>query len=163
MPSLKEIRRLEAERLAKAAKRKVGRADRRARKNATLATEAPLVSAKAIGAKPAAPVMGHIKQARQNLVEAFEGIGGVPQLIKWGKANLTEFYRIWSRLVPKEAAEEQNSSLETLLAMLAARGDQPVATAAYEIGVDKMRQGQAGADAEDAALALAAFEGGTIQ
>lgn len=33
---------------------------------------------------------------------AFEGLGGVPALIRWGKTHKTEFYKLYSRLIPVE-------------------------------------------------------------
>lgn len=39
------------------------------------------------------------------LTEAFDGLGGVPALVDWGKDNPTPFYLCWSRLAPKEAPE----------------------------------------------------------
>lgn len=36
------------------------------------------------------------------LQQAFDDIGGVEALVSWGKDNRTEFYRIWSKLIPNE-------------------------------------------------------------
>lgn len=36
------------------------------------------------------------------LQEAFDGIGGVSALKKWGKENPTEFYKLWAKLLPQE-------------------------------------------------------------
>src|SRR5262245_5967309 len=38
------------------------------------------------------------------LLEAFEGVGGVAELIAWAKkpANRGEFYKLWAKLVPTE-------------------------------------------------------------
>jgi hypothetical protein len=43
------------------------------------------------------------RAAKEAFGLAFEGIGGVPALIKWGKANRTEFYKLYARLIPTEA------------------------------------------------------------
>jgi hypothetical protein len=40
--------------------------------------------------------------AKEALTLAFQGIGGVPALTEWAKDNQTEFYKIWSRLLPQE-------------------------------------------------------------
>jgi hypothetical protein len=39
---------------------------------------------------------------KEALEQAFEGIGGVKALINWGNdpKNQTEFYKIWSKLLP---------------------------------------------------------------
>jgi hypothetical protein len=36
------------------------------------------------------------------LEQAFQEIGGLPSLVKWGKKNPDEFYRLWAKLLPKE-------------------------------------------------------------
>lgn len=36
------------------------------------------------------------------LTEAFAGLGGVAHLQSWANDNPTEFYRIWSKLLPTE-------------------------------------------------------------
>jgi len=40
------------------------------------------------------------KSVKEALAEAFEGMGGIPALIRWGKQNPTDFYRLWARLLP---------------------------------------------------------------
>lgn len=44
-------------------------------------------------------ITASIKQA---LTDAFDNLGGVPSLVKWGKENQTEFYKLWSKLVPQD-------------------------------------------------------------
>lgn len=38
----------------------------------------------------------------QALTDAFDNLGGVPSLVKWGEANRGEFYKLWSKLVPRD-------------------------------------------------------------
>ena len=33
---------------------------------------------------------------------AYADLGGDARLVEWAQENLTEFYRIWSRLLPKQ-------------------------------------------------------------
>ncbi len=40
------------------------------------------------------------------LEKAFEQLGGVPALVTWGKANPSEFYKLWARMLPKEIKAE---------------------------------------------------------
>lgn len=40
--------------------------------------------------------------AKEALLGAFERMGGEAGLVRWGKKNPTEFYRIWARLLPRE-------------------------------------------------------------
>jgi len=42
------------------------------------------------------------RAAKEAFGLAFDGIGGVPALIKWGKSNRAEFYRLYARLIPTE-------------------------------------------------------------
>jgi hypothetical protein len=108
------------------------------------------------GAKGAAQSPKTVRLAREHLPEAFDFMGGVAGLVAWGKQNPTEFYRIWARLVPKEAAPEaETMPLETLLAKLAEREHLSITDAAIEIGAEKLEQGRAQAAREDAEAALA--------
>ncbi|MDY0012842.1 MAG: hypothetical protein RBS40_08130 [Rhodocyclaceae bacterium] len=43
---------------------------------------------------------------KQALAEAFQGIGGVPSLIKWAQEEPTEFYKLWSKTLPQEIKQE---------------------------------------------------------
>jgi hypothetical protein len=36
------------------------------------------------------------------LHEAFDKLGGVPSLVKWGKDNPGEFYKLWCKTLPTE-------------------------------------------------------------
>jgi hypothetical protein len=40
------------------------------------------------------------KSVKEALAEAFEQMGGVPSLVKWGRLNQTDFYKLWTRLLP---------------------------------------------------------------
>lgn len=61
------------------------------------------------------------RHAKEALELAFQGVGGVPELIKWGKENRTEFYKIWARLIPKDVQVGASEGLEAMLAKLAER------------------------------------------
>lgn len=39
---------------------------------------------------------------KQALEMAFEQMGGVPTLLTWAKAEPTEFYKLWGKLIPKD-------------------------------------------------------------
>lgn len=105
-----------------------------------------------------------VRMARENLSQAFDDMGGVPALVKWGKANPTEFYRIWARLIPKEAVEETSRlPLEDLLARLAAKADESVQAAATAIGQEVLAKAKKKVSLEDAQAALFATEETTLQ
>lgn len=88
--------------------------------------------------------------ARDNLAAAFDYMGGVPALVVWGRANPTEFYRIWARLIPRESAETSAAlPLEALLEKLATREEQSVGQAAREIGEELIAEGKRAAELED--------------
>lgn len=38
------------------------------------------------------------------LTAAFEQMGGVPFLVRWGTANPTEFFALWGKMLPTEVA-----------------------------------------------------------
>lgn len=38
--------------------------------------------------------------AKEAFALAFEGLGGVPKLIEWAKANPSEFFKLYARLIP---------------------------------------------------------------
>jgi hypothetical protein len=50
-------------------------------------------------------------QAKEALSQAFADLGGVPALVTWAKDNPTDFYRIWSKILPTEI---KNADGETL-------------------------------------------------
>lgn len=92
-------------------------------------------------------------KARDDLALAFDLMGGVPALVVWGRTNPTEFYRLWARLIPREAADtSQALPLETLLEKLASREEQSVGQAAFEIGAELLAEGKRRAAEEDAEL-----------
>lgn len=39
---------------------------------------------------------------RNAFYNAFFKLGGIPELVKWGKNNRTEYYKILAKLMPKE-------------------------------------------------------------
>ena len=41
-------------------------------------------------------------EVKTALQEAFAKLGGVKSLVKWGEENPTDFYKIWSKLIPTE-------------------------------------------------------------
>jgi hypothetical protein len=43
---------------------------------------------------------------KEALQAAFEGIGGVPRLIAWAQEEPTEFYKLWSKILPQEIKQE---------------------------------------------------------
>jgi hypothetical protein len=45
------------------------------------------------------------------LCRAFDGLGGVPALIDWGRTNPTEFYRLWARLLPQDMKAQLSANV----------------------------------------------------
>ena len=43
---------------------------------------------------------------REAIVAAFEKMGGVDALVKWAKKNPTDFYKLWTRLLPVQITGE---------------------------------------------------------
>lgn len=82
------------------------------------------------------------------LEEAFEKLGGVGSLVDWGRDNLTEFYRLWSKMLPRDMNVNLADAAGTIGAEVRARLDE----------VDGIGHGQSGevggghvADVADAA------------
>lgn len=46
---------------------------------------------------------------------AFQGIGGVQSLQEWAQDNQTEFYKIWSRLLPLEVTGEGGDPIKMVI------------------------------------------------
>lgn len=42
------------------------------------------------------------RSAKEALEAAFEGMGGVPQLLAWAQSDPGEFYKLWAKLLPKD-------------------------------------------------------------
>ena len=55
---------------------------------------------------------------RNAFIETFEELGGVDNLVEWARCNQTEFYRMLSRLLPREVEAtvvSQSSLVEALM------------------------------------------------
>lgn len=92
-----------------------------------------------------------MSQARQDLADAFDLMGGVPALVAWGKQHPTDFYRLWAKLIPATAQKESDAlPLETLLSELASREAMSVREAAMDVGHSLLEKGRKQAEAEDA-------------
>ena len=59
------------------------------------------------------------RSAKATLEEAFERLGGVDGLVAWGLTNKDDFYKLWSRLIPKDVQHHASEGLEELLGRLA--------------------------------------------
>jgi len=73
------------------------------------------------GRRPGVPnkITASVKEA---LVEAFERMGGVPSLVKWGKKHPGEFYRLWLRLLPIQLTGMNNQPIEVSVSLEWLRG-----------------------------------------
>ena len=45
-------------------------------------------------------------QVKENIVAVFNRLDGTSGMAKWAKKNLTEFYRLYARLIPTEVIGE---------------------------------------------------------
>jgi hypothetical protein len=50
--------------------------------------------------KPKGAINKVSRSVKEALTEAFDKMGGVPSLVKWGRLNQTDFYKLWTRLLP---------------------------------------------------------------
>lgn len=46
------------------------------------------------------------QQVVNAFLDAFQLIGGTPRLALWGHENPTEFYKLWSKLAPRQVEQE---------------------------------------------------------
>lgn len=53
--------------------------------------------ARTLGAKNKIP-----QAAKENIAAVFVRLGGTAEMARWAKDNLTEFYKLYARLVPTE-------------------------------------------------------------
>jgi hypothetical protein len=49
------------------------------------------------------------------LIAAFEKLGGADALAAWGEGHQTEFYKLWSRLLPDELKNADGDSLRVVV------------------------------------------------
>lgn len=48
---------------------------------------------------------------KEALTTAFDGLGGTLALTNWGKANPTQFYALWAKLLPQEVSAKVDQSV----------------------------------------------------
>ncbi len=46
------------------------------------------------------------------LIEAFEKMGGVKSLLKWGRSEPTEFYKLWAKMLPTDVEASIKGKIE---------------------------------------------------
>jgi hypothetical protein len=44
------------------------------------------------------------QSAKDNILAVFTRLGGTAQMAEWAKENLTEFYKLYARLIPTEVS-----------------------------------------------------------
>lgn len=52
---------------------------------------------------------------KEALTAAFEGVGGVAQLVKWAKQNETEFYKLWAKMLPTEVKGDLGAGITLIV------------------------------------------------
>ena len=52
---------------------------------------------------------------KQCLINAFEHIGGWKNLSKWASENETDFYKLWSKMIPHEITGEDGGDVKITL------------------------------------------------
>lgn len=56
--------------------------------------------------RPPGAVNKSTRAVKEALQEAFEGMGGTASLIEWAKSEPTEFYKLWTKMLPAEVKAE---------------------------------------------------------
>lgn len=67
------------------------------------------------GRKPGVPNKW-TTSVKDALEEAFQELGGVPSLVQWGRREPGEFYKVWSKLLPRNIEIKGTLTLEQLVA-----------------------------------------------
>ena len=57
------------------------------------------------------------KAVKEALSECFDEMGGVQSLVEWGKANQTEFYKLWCKMLPTEVKAEVTAEITPISAV----------------------------------------------
>ena len=55
------------------------------------------------------------RAVKQCLLNAFEEMGGWENLARWGADNETEFYRLWSKMIPHEVTGEDGGDISVTI------------------------------------------------
>ena len=55
------------------------------------------------------------KSVKENLVAAFEGMGGLPEFTKWARANPKEFYPLYIKLLPQEISGADGAGITVVI------------------------------------------------
>ena len=89
-------------------------------------TEKPKINPKETprGAAAAGPGPGRPKgcpnkmtvEVKKALEETFTKMGGIPAMVRWGKKNPDDFYKLWIKLLPKDINVTGTVTLEQLVA-----------------------------------------------
>jgi hypothetical protein len=66
--------------------------------------------------------------AKEAFALAFEGMGGIPAFTTWAKANETEFYKLYARLIPVDltASQGEGGPLRVIVEGVAVGSSRPV-------------------------------------
>lgn len=52
---------------------------------------------------------------KQCIINAFEQMGGVGNLVIWAKQNETEFYKLWGKMIPHEVTGEDGGDINVTI------------------------------------------------
>lgn len=64
------------------------------------------------GGRPKGGLNKSTASAKAAMEEAFENMGGVASLKQWGNDNPTDFYKLWSKLIPSDIKAELSGVLD---------------------------------------------------
>lgn len=56
--------------------------------------------------RPPGSINKTTREVKAALAEAFDGLGGVEALVRWGQANPNLFYPLWAKLLPHQVTGE---------------------------------------------------------
>lgn len=50
--------------------------------------------------------------ARENIITVFDRMGGISEMVDWAKANKSEFYKLYARLIPVEVTGKDGGAIQ---------------------------------------------------
>jgi len=84
-----------------------------------------------IAAAPKVPAYLRSRNVREQFVNAFELIGGIPRLAHWAHSNPDKFYNLYSKLIPAQVTGADGGAIRVELSWINGRdtsGRSPPAT-----------------------------------
>lgn len=74
-----------------------------------------------MAAAPSVPSFARTRNVKEQFQHAFELIGGIPRLAIWAHQNPTQFYQLYSKLIPQAVHQKTDGTLRVELSWVQGR------------------------------------------